>query len=225
MKIDSKFKGVCGAFLGIAIIAAIARTSIQVQQYRRLRLDDYTLIFGCITFIAASVLLYISLDAVYWITGVTTDPSDPAVLRFITAPNFAEELSHHQRIVFAYLTLTITTIFAMKLTFIIFFRPMVDKLPYMIMYWKGLLIFTLVSYIFTMLSNYIECPHFGFSACGCSCLWTVSWKYMLIRCTVSCTVGVGFQRTLGISAAVTGLDILTDLMSESEMTFANKAVS
>ena len=199
------------------MIAAIARTAIQIQQYRRLRVDDYTLIFACVMFVAGSILLFVSLPTVYWITGITLDPLNPTTEKFIFSPDFPYQIAHSQKIVYSYLSLSITAIFSVKVTFIVFFRPMVDKMPNMIMYWKVLFAITLVSYIFSICSQFIECPHFGVSACesfhaqeSCDIQNSLLIQYTI----VNCVVGHGFTRTLGVSATVIGLDLLTDLMSK-----------
>ena len=118
------------------------------------------MIFACVTFIAASVLLFITLPTAYWIEAITLNPTDLTAFGSILG-DADEIINHTEKLVYSYLTLTITAIFAVKLTFIIFFRPMVDKMPFMIKYWKTLLAITLISFAFSASSTFIECPYFG----------------------------------------------------------------
>ena len=154
-------KGSCGAFFGVALITVVARTTIQIQQNRRLKADDYTLIFGSITFIASTVLIFILIPLSSWFeTSIQTSMS-PSGPQFDSDPSFLEKLLHYQQLLFAYGSLTWATTFSVKLTFILFFRPMVSRLPKMLLYWKMTFVITLLSFALSICFTFLGCPHFG----------------------------------------------------------------
>ena len=146
------------------MIAAAARTAIQVQQNRGLKADDYTLIFGCITFIASTVLVFILLPITSWFRALTQTSADSSLA--FSSSGFPEKLLHYQQILFAYIALSWATIFSVKITFILFFRPIVNQLPRMLRYWKITLVVTLLSFSLSVCDIYLGCPHFGLAALG-----------------------------------------------------------
>ena len=143
------------------MITAAARTAIQIQHHRRLKADDYTLIFGCITFIACTILIFIMIPIIYWFQFILQTPTTGLTGQLDPNIELLEKRLHYQQILFAHTTLSWTTIFSIKLTFILFFRPVVDQLPWAIRYWKMTLAVTLLSFALSVCSIYMGCHTFG----------------------------------------------------------------
>ena len=146
-------------FWGIAIGAATARTTIVVRIKRRLFVDDVLLILSCCCLTAGSGLLYAKLPAVYAVQGVLLNP-----LIFNIPPDFLETLSWFETVNFAYLSLSWTSIFSVKIAFLVFFRPLVDHLPRMIRYWKATFALTIAVFAFCFADAWITCPYTGLDA-------------------------------------------------------------
>jgi hypothetical protein len=70
---------------------------------------------------------------------------------------------------FSFLTLTWTTIFAVKLSFLCFFRQMVDRFKNVMMYWKLVVGIAVISYCYCTAGVFIACPKFGLEALKSCC--------------------------------------------------------
>jgi hypothetical protein len=149
----------------LSIIAAIVRTTIRTRSQGRFLLDDYLLLFGYVTLTAGTTLLYIILDDVYWYMGLILNPNSPSTFQAFAAPDFFDLVKSFQQLTFAFVALTWTTIFAVKLSFLLFFRQMVNRLRNVIIYWWIVVGVTLVSYCYCVAGIFIACPHFGLEAC------------------------------------------------------------
>ena len=146
------------------MLTATVRTVIRIRSQGRLAPDDYMLIFACVTLIASTVLLFDVAETVYWDEALILDPS-PATLAEAFLPTFPAKIMHFQQKVFAYLSLTWTTIFAVKLSFLLFFRSMVDRVKKMELFWKVVFGITVVFYCYCAAAVYMGCSKFGLAAC------------------------------------------------------------
>ena len=64
----------------------------------------------------------------------------------------------------AYLMLSWSTIFFVKFGFLSVFRHLVDRIPPMYRFWKGVLVFTGLVFAFTMCDGFVACPKTGLKA-------------------------------------------------------------
>lgn len=115
-------KNVIGVTIGLSMIAAVARIAIRFISQRRLHLDDYLLIFSCICLIVATVLLYLGLSAISFIEELNLNGIEVLTAGNISMEYFLDQLIFYQRINWAYLSLTWTTIFCVKFAFLAFFQ-------------------------------------------------------------------------------------------------------
>lgn len=157
-------KIVIGVTIGLSIIAAVARIAIRFKSQRRLHLDDYLLIFACICLIAATVLLYLGLSAIYFIEELSLNGIKVLTAGNISMKDFLDQLIFYQRIYWAYLSLTWATIFCVKFAFLAFFRNFVDRLPPMQRYWKLVTVLTGLIFAFEVCGGFIACPKLGLAA-------------------------------------------------------------
>lgn len=163
---------------------------IRIRQHRRVYFDDIMLMFACMTLIGATILVFVMTGTIYWDEQLSLDPS-PAVFAQALAPNFFDRILWYQQTVFSFLTLTWTTIFAVKLCFLLFFRQMVQRLPGLMIFWKVVFGFTLLSYCVCVCGIFILCPHLGLAACS----KTSNPEFMLEDCTLMLFKGQGSLRT------------------------------
>lgn len=78
-----------------------------------------------------------------------------------------DDLLWFMKMVYAYIVLSWTAIFAVKLSFLSFFRTLIERVSgRLITYWKIALVFTIVSGAFNICEVFITCPHFDYSAAG-----------------------------------------------------------
>lgn len=147
-------------FFGVAIFAAVARMIIRLWLHKRLRLDDYLLLSSCAFLAGGTGVLYYGTPSIFFGATLTFDPT--AILA--TGINEAEIL--HQvdlipKINWAYLALSWVSIFLVKFGFLSLFKQLVDRLPRMCMFWKGVLIFTILVFAFAVCDGFIACPKLG----------------------------------------------------------------
>ncbi|KAI9794619.1 MAG: hypothetical protein M1816_004506 [Peltula sp. TS41687] len=181
---EAAFKSVLGGLFGIAMISAAARTTLRLKQHGRLFLDDLFLFIACVFLTTSTIITY----------QVSTDLYVP----------YSEFVSFHpdelhrrvvwfQKMVFSFIATTWVVIFAVKLSFMYFFRALVDRLTNMILYWRIVLGIMAVSFGFCVSEAAIECPHFDISS-------------------VQCVLGPKINKTLGVMIATISLDFITDLL-------------
>ncbi|SLM33888.1 hypothetical protein LPUS_02486, partial [Lasallia pustulata] len=186
------FKVVIGIFFALSLIFASVRTAIRVRQHRRVYSDDLVLLFGCVTLTAATIIIFVITDTIYWDEQLILDPS-PEVLTAALSPDFFHRVLWYQQTVFSFLTLTWTTIFAVKICFLLFFRQMVERLNGLILFWRVVLGITILSYCICACGVFISCSHFGLAA-------------------LKCAQGSGFTKNLALAATEVSLDLVTDLL-------------
>ncbi|KAI9829711.1 MAG: hypothetical protein M1826_005454 [Phylliscum demangeonii] len=184
---ETAFKAVTGIMAGLAIIAAVMRTVHRLHSHHRLFVDDLFLLIACIFLAAGTIVLY----------TVTTDLylSYSTWLRFL-ARDFPEVLKRGvslQKRIFASVSMAWTTIYAVKLSFLFFFRGLVARIRYMTVYWRVVLGATIVAFGLCVCESAIECPHFDAES-------------------LHCAFGSGLNRTVTGTAVATVVDFLTDLM-------------
>ncbi|KAK3372169.1 hypothetical protein B0H63DRAFT_527027 [Podospora didyma] len=184
------FQIALGVLTGVALICFIARMAIRITYQKRLKLDDAFLILAAACLCAATGILYNVCWFLYLHSAALLVPQ----LTPFLLTNFYELLELQKRI-FPFLALIWTTTYAVKGCFLAFMRPLVWHISRgMNWYYWFICGFTAVSWAFAVSDPFIICPYFGFEA---------------IKCFTST---VDSKLTVGLTALVTVLDILTDLM-------------
>lgn len=139
---------------------------IRFQSSRRLHLDDFVLMFACLTFVASQILLYVKLKDVFGVESRIHD-LNPVNLAFIlnNPEAFYRQVVKVQKIMFACFALNWTSIFAIKFCFLLFFYQMITRLRRLILAWRVIFGITILFWAFCTSEIYISCPHIGISAC------------------------------------------------------------
>ena len=189
----------------------VVRIAIRLQSQKRLQLDDYLLIFAFICLTAATVLLYIGTSVIYFIEEVTLNGI--GATQAVGMAVFLQRLVYYQKINWAYLALSWTTIFFVKFAFLSFFRPLVDRLPSMHMYWRIVVGFTALVFAFAVCDAFIVCPQLGLEACKETTLLISLYQKLTSSQIVQCSGPAKLNTALAIGATVISLDIVTDVLS------------
>lgn len=144
---------------GVAILAAVTRTAIRIHLKQRLQIDDGFLFLACVCLIATTILLYKMVTDIYFFQSLSSDPSAVAIPMDIVS-----RIDWFQKSDSAYLFVTWTAIFAVKFSFLAFFRRLIDRLGSIIIYWKVVIGFTASAFAFCVCDGFIACPQRGLSA-------------------------------------------------------------
>lgn len=138
------------------MITATARTVIRLRIQRQLHLDDAFLLVACVLLTVAITLLYILEPLLYWDARFFRNPGALPV-----EPDFMEKVTKYEKYLYSQLTLTWTTIFAVKFSFLCFFRQMVDRMTTLVIFWRVVVVVTLLSFVLCACSHFVGCPYFG----------------------------------------------------------------
>lgn len=149
-----------------AIIANIGRVLIRLRYQNRLFADDYFLLFGCSALIAAFTLTNVMFEDIYFDMGLILGPIE-LVVKESTSVDFKNRILHYQQLSFSAEVLCWVTIFAVKMSYLLFFRHLVDRTKAHLTYWTVTVCIVVVSGLFCICSIFISCPHFGVSASEC----------------------------------------------------------
>ena len=132
-------------------MAAMVRTVLRLRKHRRLFIDDIFLLLACVFLTVATTILYVASSQFY------VKYTDWLLLR----PDVVQKkVLFYQRMSFTYIPLSWAAIFAVKFSFICFFRTLVDRLRCMIIYWKIVVVVTAICFCICASEAGIECPHF-----------------------------------------------------------------
>lgn len=131
---------------------------------RKLHPDDFILVFACSTFIASQANLYVlNLENIYWLGALVQEPINPQTLVSILGDSeaFYRRVAKVQRIDSSSLALTWTSIYAVKVCFLLFFYGLIKRLPRLILTWKMIFGITIFFWAFCISGAFLCCPHFG----------------------------------------------------------------
>ena len=157
-------KGVNGTLFGLALLTATARMVIRYHSQRQLHPDDFVLMFACLTFIASQILLYVlKIEEIYWSEAFILDPNSEKNLAVIfeDPEAFYRRMSKIQRMIFASFALNWTSIYAVKICFLLFFHQMITRLRRLLLAWKVIFGITIFFWAFCICGTFIACPYFG----------------------------------------------------------------
>lgn len=159
-------QSVTGILFGFSLITATIRMVIRFQTQRRLMVDDYMLMFACLTLSAAQIILYMMMGNPYWVEALVLDPSPQTFALAIEDPNaFYHRILKSQLMADSFGVLTWTSIFAVKFCFLLFFHQIIIRMERLILAWKVVFGITLICWAFCVCSIFISCPYFSMEAC------------------------------------------------------------
>lgn len=162
--------------------------------------------FAVLCLCVAMVLLYIILEPLYTAEVLIIDPASAEM-----APNFLSEMLHLHRVSDAFIILCYTAIYAVKFSFLFFFRTLVRRIPKMLSFWRVVVAITGFAWVISSLSAWLPCPYYDIRSR--ELLKFLSLKLRLMHRIVSCAEKPGVSKVIGLVAFVVVLDIITDILS------------
>jgi hypothetical protein len=153
---------VTGLFFGLAILSVVGRGVIRVLSQRRPTLDDYFVLFGALCLIAATGVYYADIEYLYLTQALYIDPT---IILKTPAPKLIKTATVHMGFLDAYLNLLWTATFAVKFSFLAFFRQLVQSVDRVRTYYWFVVGVTVVSWMFVVSETFILCHHFGVNTC------------------------------------------------------------
>lgn len=151
---------ITGVFSGVAILAAAGRITIHLRLRKRLGIDDYFLLASCTCLIAGTGVIYHGLSTIYFIGELSINPA-LAFSATRSGVNLVGEMNFYQKIKWSYMSLTWTSIFAVKFGFLSFFRTLINRVPHLYNFWKGVVVFTFLAYAICVCYNFFPCHQLG----------------------------------------------------------------
>lgn len=129
--------------------------------------EDYLCWLALASFVSLIGLYFNILDTIYIITAVATGKAAPT-------PSFISDAEHMMRCMFAIQLLFWTTLYAVKSSLLFLFRRLTVGLPIYEKIWVGVLVFTMLSFIGSIISELTSCKplsayfHFGMFTPTCN---------------------------------------------------------
>ena len=131
------------------------RIAVRVYRFRRVYADDYFLFLALATLLGSNSLFFASVPAFYQFADASTVAQMLLQKDFFHIATDTATFAHTAEI------LSWITIFAVKLSFLFYFRTLVDRLPRLIIWWRLTLAVCIPVAIIAMCGPFIVCPYVG----------------------------------------------------------------
>ena len=137
-------------------MAVFARTFVRLRTVHRIYNDDVLLWFGLICMCAATGLFYSFISVVYQLKALAIDLGHhrPPLDKI---PELLKAIREYRALAF----LAWTAEFTMKLSLLLFFQRLVDRIPRLTLYVRFVMAFTTVAWILLMCEPLMTCPQVG----------------------------------------------------------------
>ena len=158
-------------------------------------------------------LLFNFIDDMYVVEYVL-QAIEPGKQGIKTSDVFKEAFDFHKFVTIG-LILTWCSIVSVKLSYLLLFKKLVDRLPRMIAYWWFVAAFNAIISVYGAVVYIAVCPQFH-SLKACECILREVREYpssCLTLDLVGCAMGKGVQRTMALSISQMVMDITGDLLS------------
>ena len=132
---------------------ALARTYIRARLNHRLYVDDALFLLAIVTLIAGTALTYVDIPYIYLQQNVESGAQAPP-------SDFVKRLIKSVKIQDSAVMLLSTAVFAVKLSFLIFFRSLLRRVKNLMIWWWCVLIIVVPSAIIMLCSNFISCSYY-----------------------------------------------------------------
>lgn len=101
------------------------------------------------------VLLYIVVEPLYVAETLIITPASVEV-----ALDFLNRILHFHRMSDAFVILCYTALYAVKFSFLFFFRTLVRRIPRMVTFWRVVVAITGVAWVVSSISAWLPCPYY-----------------------------------------------------------------
>jgi hypothetical protein len=146
----------------LAILTAFLHVYLKLRQTASLHLDDFILLTSILCLIGTTAVIHVGLSDTYLANVISSNPS----LIFLPPPPDVVNIAVNAlRYTAASHCLTWTSIFAVKVLLLYFFKDCVDGLgsvnKKVKLYWGGILVLVVGGWAFILSVPFIACPHRG----------------------------------------------------------------
>ena len=148
-----------GIFFALAVILAVLRITMRLYKFHRIYADDGFLIVAMAALISSHGLTFSSLADSYSFAH-TFEAELPL------SPETRERTTRTATYTTTSLVLAWITIFAVKLSFLYYFRTLVQRLPRLMIWWQIVLIVCIPVAVVSICATFIVCPYLGYNMLG-----------------------------------------------------------
>ena len=171
--------------------------------------DDAFLFFGLTCMCVATALAYSMISTWYLQETMIYRPEKP-----LLSPKELSKFIQDKKIIFVCVVLSWTAEFSVKMSLLLFSKQLVNRLPRLTLYVKFVMAFTVVVWAVLICEPFISCPYFRMPNLGKSPMYYIFLRTVLIGRGYSAKCANSkVSRTVGFTAFIITLDILTDIMS------------
>lgn len=162
------FKGIIWTGVAFAILFTILRTAIRIHVFHRLFADDICVYIALVILISLGVLYNHAISAIFKIERVLYG-------EVVYPLDFKEQVDLFLKLQFSIITLFWTSLWAVKLSFLMFYRKILAGLPGHLIWWRLILVFTVLAYLGCQATNLKSCTpisnyfHIGMRICDIGC--------------------------------------------------------
>ena len=145
----------------------MARTAIRFHKGQQHIIDESLLLFACLCLVAATVMLYIIVSPMYeMIMAEAAVKANPGLRQGLPIDSFTEMVS---RYFYAFGALIWGVAFAVKFSYLHFFRLLIDRQKSLVNFWKVAMVINLIAAVFNICSTFMSCPKLGNQICESVC--------------------------------------------------------
>ena len=141
----------------MAILFALLRIAIRIKFHRRLFADDAFLIFACLTLTAllATVLYY--TPNIFFVESTLNGQMQKGSTVASAGVDLRAVILEFQKAQLLRGSLAWLTIFAVKFSFLTFFRQLTDRLPTFFLYWRVVVFINVLAFLYCIGSGLFGC--------------------------------------------------------------------
>ena len=151
-------QAVVSTFFGIAVIAALSRTVIRLYKFRRIYVDDVFLFLAVTALISSVGLFYASIPGLFMLEHFVLGKVLPPFNLFQIAVDTATYA-------ITALIMAWTTIFAVKFSFLFYFRTLLKRTHKLRNWWWCVFVFCVPVAFTNIFGTFTVCPHVGMALC------------------------------------------------------------
>ena len=137
------------------------RTILRLHYRKRLFVDDGFLIFAVLVASASLGVYFKFMDSLY-LTATVENGRIPQAVSVEAMKSAGLDLHKFASV---YIELTWTCTFAVKLSFLAFFKSLISRVPSMELVWRCVVGMTIISWVVVLVVSMLACPHFDERAC------------------------------------------------------------
>ena len=133
----------------------------------------------------------------------------------VLPPGFGPSIEYNTKILDSHTVISWAVIFMVKFCFLSFFRSLIDRVSYLVKYWRFVLGMTALFAVYSACEIFIACPRISPSSGTYLYQNRSTSRELTLTPTVLCLQGAGFDRSFAVAISVMLLDISTDILSEA----------